>query len=47
MASRSLPSLGVAPPPTEWGTKQLATDAFHHGVYAPATGLAYAFIDGH
>ncbi len=42
-----LPRLGVAPPPTEWGAQQLATDALHHAVYAVATGVAYRFIDRH
>jgi hypothetical protein len=36
-----LPALGVAPPATEWGAEELAIDAFHHAVYASATGAAY------
>lgn len=40
-----LPALEVAPPVQEWGGKELAIDAFHHGVYALATGLAYAWLD--
>lgn len=42
-----LPSLGVAPPPTKWGWRELATDALHHVVYAAATGAAYTWIDRH
>ncbi|MBA3690890.1 MAG: hypothetical protein H0W82_05700 [Actinobacteria bacterium] len=42
-----LPRLGVAPPVTQWGPQQLATDAFHHAVYAVATSVAYRFIDRH
>jgi hypothetical protein len=34
-----LPALQIAPPPQEWGPKELAFDAFHHGVYAVATGM--------
>ncbi len=40
-----LPSLGVAPPPSEWGGRELVTDAFHHAIYAIAAGVAYSFID--
>jgi len=40
-----LPALGVAPPATEWGPKEVAIDAFHHLVYATATGLAYDYLD--
>jgi hypothetical protein len=36
-----LPALRVAKPPTEWGSEELAIDAWHHAVYAAATGLAY------
>ncbi len=43
----SLPKLGVAPPVKEWGSKELAIDAFHHAVYAVATGLAFEFLDRH
>lgn len=42
-----LPSLDEAPPPTQWGAEQLATDAIHHAVYAAATGAAYDLIDRH
>ncbi len=40
-----LPKLDVAPPVKEWGAKELAIDAFHHAVYAAATGLAYVVLD--
>lgn len=36
-----LPRLGLAPPVTEWGGKQIAKDALFHAVYAVATGQAY------
>lgn len=42
-----LPALEVAPPLGEWGSTELAIDAFHHGVYAIATSLAYGFLDRH
>ena len=41
-----LPALGVAPPITEWGAKEVAIDALHHLVYAGATGIAYSLLDG-
>jgi hypothetical protein len=34
----------VAPPAIFWGTKEIAIDAFHHTVYALATGLAYELL---
>ena len=40
-----LPTLGVTPPLTEWGAKEVAIDALHHLVYAGATGLAYSLLD--
>ena len=40
-----LPSLGVAPPVTEWGAEEIAIDAFHHAMYAAATGMAYEWLD--
>ena len=40
-----LPALGVAPPLWQWGAKEVAIDAFHHLVYAGATGVAYAVLD--
>ena len=43
-AQAMLPSLDVAPPPWEWGVKEIAVDAFHHAVYATATSVAYTAI---
>ncbi len=40
-----LPTLGVTPPLTEWGAKEVAIDALHHLVYAGATGVAYSLLD--
>ena len=40
-----LPALGVTPPFWQWGAKEVAIDAFHHLVYAGATGVAYAALD--
>ena len=40
-----LPALGVAPPFWTWGVKEVGIDAFHHLVYAAATGAAYAMLD--
>ena len=40
-----LPSLDVAPPPWRSPPKEIAIDAFHHAVYAIATGLAFAALD--
>lgn len=39
-----LPALEVVPPVKQWGTKELAIDAFHHTVYATATSLAFAVL---
>ncbi len=36
-----LPALDVAPPLTLWGAREIAIDAWHHAVYATATGIAY------
>lgn len=41
-----LPALDVAPPPWATPPKELAIDAGHHAVYAAATSLAYAALDG-
>lgn len=40
-----LPTLGLAPPPTKWGAKELAVDAWHHAVYALATGVVFELLD--
>jgi len=41
-----LPALDVAPPPWESPKVEVAIDAFHHAVYAIATGLAFAALAG-
>jgi hypothetical protein len=43
-AQVTLPALEVAPPSVFWGAEEVAIDAFHHTVYAVATGLAYELI---
>jgi hypothetical protein len=43
-AQVTLPALEVAPPAIFWGRDEIAIDAFHHLVYAAATGLAYELI---
>ena len=40
-AQVTLPALEVAPPSIFWGAKEIAIDAFHHAVYATATGAAF------
>ena len=40
-----LPALGVTPPLTKWGAKEVAIDALHHLVYVGATGVAYSLLD--
>ena len=41
----TLPALDVAPPAIFWSKQEIAIDAFHHAVYAAATGLAYQLIE--
>jgi hypothetical protein len=43
-AQVTLPVLEIAPPAVFWGAKEIAIDAFHHTVYAAATGIAYELI---
>ena len=43
-AQVTLPALDVAPPSVFWGKEEVAIDAFHHLVYAAATGVAYELI---
>jgi hypothetical protein len=43
-AQVTLPALDVAPPSIFWGKDEVAIDAFHHLVYATATGIAYELI---
>jgi hypothetical protein len=40
----TLPALDVAPPSLFWPMHEIAIDAFHHAVYALATGLAYQLL---
>lgn len=44
-AMAMLPSLKVAPPPTQWGAQELGIDALHHAVYAGVTSAAYELLD--
>jgi hypothetical protein len=46
-AQVTLPALDVAPPAVFWGADEVAIDAFHHAVYAAATGTAYELLNGH
>jgi hypothetical protein len=41
----TLPALDIAPPAVFWAKREIAIDAFHHAVYAAATGLAYQWIE--
>jgi hypothetical protein len=41
----TLPALDIAPPAIFWSKREIAIDAFHHAVYAAATGLAYQLIE--
>jgi hypothetical protein len=45
-AQVTLPALEIAPPAVFWPKPEIAIDAFHHAVYATATGLAYQLLDG-
>jgi hypothetical protein len=36
-----LPAMDIAPPSIFWGKEEVAIDAFHHAVYALATGVVY------
>jgi hypothetical protein len=44
-AQVTLPALEIAPPSVFWGKEEVAIDAFHHLVYATATGLAYELLN--
>jgi hypothetical protein len=39
-----LPALDVAPPSYLWPRREVAIDAWHHVVYATATGVAYELL---
>jgi hypothetical protein len=43
-AQVTLPALEIAPPVVFWPKEEIAIDAFHHAVYAAATGMAYELI---
>jgi hypothetical protein len=43
-AQVTLPALEIAPPSIFWGAQEIAIDAFHHAVYAAATGAAHELI---
>lgn len=43
-AQVSLPAMDIAPPSVFWGAEEVAIDAFHHLVYAAATGMAYEVL---
>jgi hypothetical protein len=45
-AQVTLPALEIAPPSIFWSKQEVAIDAFHHAVYATATGIAYELLDG-
>ena len=43
-AQVTLPALDIAPPAVFWSKREIGIDAFHHAVYAAATGAAYELI---
>jgi hypothetical protein len=43
-AQVTLPALEIAPPLVFWPKEEIAIDAFHHLVYATATGVAYELL---
>jgi hypothetical protein len=43
-AQVTLPALDVAPPSIFWPKEEIAIDAFHHTVYALATGVTYQLL---
>jgi hypothetical protein len=43
-AQVTLPALDIAPPTLFWAPREIAIDAFHHAVYATATGIAYQLL---
>jgi hypothetical protein len=46
-AQVTLPALDIAPPSIFWAKQEVAIDAFHHAVYALATGVAYELLTTH
>jgi hypothetical protein len=45
-AQMTLPLLDIAPPAVFWPKPEVMIDAFHHAVYAVATGIAYRRLNG-
>jgi hypothetical protein len=45
-AQAMLPALEIAPPVIFWPPEEIVIDAFHHAVYAAATGVAYELLNG-
>jgi hypothetical protein len=45
-AQVTLPALDIAPPAVFWAKEEVAIDAFHHLVYATATGISYELLNG-
>ena len=43
-AQVALPAWDIAPPAIFWTPRDIAIDAFHHTVYAVATGMAYELL---
>ena len=43
-AQVALPAGDIAPPAIFWAPQEIAIDAFHHTVYAVATGIAYELL---
>ena len=43
-AQVTLPALEIAPPAIFWPKQEIAIDAWHHAVYAAATGAAYELL---
>jgi hypothetical protein len=43
-AQVTIPALDIAPPAIFWPKEEIAIDAWHHAVYAAATGVAYELI---
>jgi hypothetical protein len=39
-----LPALGLAPPVTQWGAKEVVTDLTHHSVYSLTTNATYRWL---
>jgi len=44
-AQVTLPALDISPPAIFWAPREIAIDAFHHAVYAAATGIAYELLN--